>query len=111
VCNIVYPAYSTPDLFVLALQRLQTTRRRRVISRHGGVRSAAAIGNGQFYLERLADNTREARVSGEGQQSIWQTQLETCLPSGIAPTGFEKMFHDRNLKTILERNFFAMEES
>jgi cyclase len=111
VGNIVYLAYSTPDLFVRALERLQTRARPRVISSHGGVRSAAAIGNAQFYLERLADHTREARVSGEGEQSILQTQLETCLPSGIVPTGFEKIFHDRNLKTILEQNFFATEES
>jgi len=111
VGNIVYLAYSTPDLFVRALERLQNRSRSRVVSSHGDVRSAAAIGNAQFYLERLADRTREARVSGEGEQSILQTQLETCLPTGIAPAGFEKMFHDRNLKTILERNFFATEES
>ena len=107
VGNIIYLAYSTPDLFVCALEQLQTRTRSRVISSHGDVRSAAAIVNAQFYLERLADHTRAARVSGEGEQSVLQTQLERCLPTGIEPTGFEKMFHDRNLRTILDRKLFA----
>ncbi|HJP92343.1 MAG TPA: MBL fold metallo-hydrolase [Pyrinomonadaceae bacterium] len=111
VGNIIYLAYSTPDLFVRALERLQARARSRVISSHGDVRNAAAIGNAQFYLERLADHTRDARVSAEGEQSILETRLDSCLPTGVEPSAFEKIFHDRNLKTILERNFFAPEES
>ncbi|HEX6715769.1 MAG TPA: MBL fold metallo-hydrolase, partial [Pyrinomonadaceae bacterium] len=107
VGNIIYLSYSTPDRFVQALERLQARGRSRVISSHGDVRSAAAISNAQFYLERLADHTREARTSGE----LLETPLETCLPPGVEPTAFEKIFHDRNLKTILEQNFFAGRES
>lgn len=100
VGNIVYIAYSTPDLFVRALERLQTRRRSRVLASHGGVRSAATITNAQFYLERLAEIKREP---------LLETPLESCLPAGIDATDFEKIFHDRNLKTILEQNFFASE--
>ena len=107
VGDIVYLAYSTPDLFVRALERLQTRGRSRVISSHGDVRSATSIGNAQFYLDSLAEHTREARVSAQGEQSLLETQLETCLPAGVEATAFEKIFHDRNLKTILERNLFA----
>ena len=107
VGNIVYLNYSTPDRFVGALERLQSRARSRVVSSHGNVRTPASIHNAQFYLERLADRTREARVSAAGEQSLLQTELETCLPAGVAATAFEKMFHARNLNTILERNFFA----
>jgi glyoxylase-like metal-dependent hydrolase (beta-lactamase superfamily II) len=102
VGNIVYIAYSTPDVFVRALDRLQNKGRSRVLASHGGVRPAATITNAQFYLERLADITRE---------SLLETPLESCLPAGVEATDFEKIFHDRNLKTILERNFFASEQA
>jgi len=102
VGNIVYIAYSTPDLFVRALDRLQTRGRSRLIASHGGVRTAATITNAQFYLERLAGIRRE---------SLLETPLESCLPAGVEATDFEKIFHERNLKTILERNFFASEEA
>ena len=102
VGNIVYIAYSTPDLFVRALDRLQTRGRSRLIASHGGVRTAATITNAQFYLERLAGSRRE---------SLLETSLESCLPAGVEATDFEKIFHERNLKTILERNFFASEEA
>ena len=109
VGNIVklYLAYSTPDLFVGALERLQTKARPRVISSHGDVRSPAAISNAQFYLESLRDRTDEARASAAGEQSLLQAQLETCLPAGVRATPFEKIFHDGNVHTILKQNFFA----
>jgi glyoxylase-like metal-dependent hydrolase (beta-lactamase superfamily II) len=107
VGNIVYLAYSTPDLFARALERLQTKARPRVISSHGDVRSPDAIGNAQFYLESLRDRTDEARASAAGERSLLQARLETCLPAGVPATPFERIFHDRNLHTILEKNFFA----
>ena len=107
VGNIVYLNYSTPERFVGALERLQSRARGRLISSHGNVRSPAAISNAKFYLESLADRTREARASAAGEQLLLQTELGTCLPAGVAPTAFEKIFHARNLNTILERNFFV----
>lgn len=107
VGNIVYLAYSTPDLFGGALERLQMKARPRVISSHGDVRSPAAISNAQFYLESLRVRTDEARASAAGVQSLLQAQLETCLPAGVQATPFERIFHDRNLHTILDQNFFA----
>lgn len=106
VGNIVYLAYSTPELFVSALDRLQRRARGRLISSHGDVRSPAAIGNAQFYLESLRQRTNEARASANGERLL-EAQLETCLPAGVEPTPFERIFHSRNLHTILEQNFFA----
>src|SRR6185436_6610108 len=72
VGNIVYLNYSTPDRFVRALEQLQTRARSRVLSSHGNVRTPAAISNAKFYLDRLGDRTREARLSTEGEQSLLQ---------------------------------------
>jgi cyclase len=107
VGNIVYLAYSTPDRFVEALEKLEARVRTRLISSHGNVRSPAAISNAQFYLKTLGDRTREARTSSVGEKSLLQMQLETCLPAGVEATPFERIFHARNLNTILDRNFFA----
>ncbi|HKY44527.1 MAG TPA: MBL fold metallo-hydrolase [Pyrinomonadaceae bacterium] len=107
VGNIVYLAYSTPERFVHALEKLQARARSRVLSSHGNVRSSAAIGNAQFYLKSLAERTREARNSSVTEKSLLEAPLEIFLPAGVEATAFEKMFHARNLNTILERNLFT----
>ena len=103
VGNIVYLTYSTPERFVHALEKLKAKERGRVLSSHGSVRSAAAIGNAQFYLKSLGERTREARNSGT---SLLEAPLESFLPAGVQATAFEKIFHARNLNTILERKLF-----
>ena len=107
VGNIVYLTYSTPERFVHALEKLQARARSRVLSSHGNVRSSAAIGNAQFYLKSLAERTREARNSSLVEKSLLEAPLEVFLPAGVEATAFEKMFHARNLNTILERNLFT----
>src|SRR5204863_8089352 len=79
----------------------------RLISVHGNFRSPAAISNAQFYRKTLGDRTREALSAAEGQKSLLQAQLETFLPPGVEATSFERIFHARNLNTILDRNLFA----
>jgi cyclase len=106
VGNIVYLAYSTPGHFISALNRLQIRARSRLISSHGDVRDSTAILNAQFYLNSLRERTNEARASAEGEESLLQASLEACLPNGIDATPYERIFHARNLRTILERNFF-----
>ena len=103
VGNIVYLTYSTPERFVHALEKLKAKERGRVLSSHGSVRSAAAIGNAQFYLKSLGERTREAHNSGT---SLLGAPLESFLPAGVEATAFEKIFHARNLNTILERKLF-----
>ena len=107
VGNIVYLTYSTPERFAAALERLSARARSRVLSSHGNVRSSAAIGNAQFYLKRLGERTLEARASSAGEKSLLHVPLETLLPPGVEGSGFEKIFHTRNLNTIVERNFFV----
>jgi cyclase len=107
VGNIVYLAYSTPERLVSALERLQSRARSRVISSHGSIRSSTAISHAQFYLESLRGRATEARASSQGEHSLLQAALETCLPPGLDATPYEELYHERNLHTILERGLFA----
>jgi len=85
VGNLVYLAYSAPELFAIALDRLERRRRARIVASHGGARSSAAIGHARHYLGRL--------TAGE-------VKLESCLPEGVVGTDFERIFHERNLETL-----------
>ncbi|MCU1265866.1 MAG: metallo-beta-lactamase superfamily protein [Acidobacteria bacterium] len=106
VGNIAYLMYSTPECFFTALGRLQQAPRSRLISSHGDVRSTAAIGNALFYLERLRDRAFASNASGTAE-SFLKTPLENFMPPEVEPTPFERIFHERNLRTILERKLFA----
>jgi cyclase len=107
VGNIVYLMYSNPERFIPALERLESKARNRVLSSHGTVRSSRAISYAQFYLMSLGEKASEARASLEGEQSLLKTPLETCLPAGIEATAFEKIFHERNLHSVVDRRLFA----
>lgn len=85
VGNLVYLAYSAPELFAVALERLAQRGRGRIVASHGGAVSSAAIGHARHYLGRL--------TAGE-------TAIESCLPPGVAATDFERIFHERNLATL-----------
>jgi cyclase len=106
VGNIVYLNYSTPERFAPALERLKSRARSRVLSSHGSVRSSAAISHAQSYLGALEERAKHARVSAAGEQAVLQIPLETCLPANVAAVPFEKVFHERNLHTIIDRGFF-----
>lgn len=110
VGNIVYLTYSTPQRFVPALEKLTSKARSLVLSSHGSIRSSAAISHAQSYLNSLQERSMEARASAAGEQSILQLPLEMCLPSGVEAMPFEKIFHERNLRTILDRNLFTQYE-
>ena len=103
VGNIVYLKYSTPDRFVTALDNLkQKSADRRLLSSHGNVRSTDAIGNAQSYLARLGGRVGEVGFN----ESLLNIQLDDVLPAGVEPTSFERIFHQRNLETVLERRLF-----
>jgi glyoxylase-like metal-dependent hydrolase (beta-lactamase superfamily II) len=103
VGNIVYLAYSTPERFVPALDLLQSRARKRLLSSHGNVRDNAAISNAQHYLKSFRQLTSEALAATDREQSILELPIEACLPPGVDPTSFERMFHERNLHQFLER--------
>jgi len=88
VGNLVYLAYSAPEVFTFALERLERRRRARIVTSHGGAVSSAALGHARHYLGRL--------TAGE-------VTLEACLPEGVTGTDFERIFHDRNLETLRTR--------
>lgn len=103
VGNIVYLKYSTPERFVTALDSLkQKSPGRRLLSSHGSIRGTEAISNAQSYIASLG-----ARVGEVGfNESLLNIQLDDVLPAGVEPTSFERIFHQRNLETVLERRLF-----
>jgi cyclase len=107
VGNIVYLAYSTPERFFTALGRLQEYPRSRLISSHGNVRSTASIGNAHFYLEHIRDRALATGALVSPAASFLSAPLEEFMPAGLKPTSFERMFHERNLGTIVERRLFV----
>lgn len=102
VGNLVYLAYSEPELFAAALDRLDRRGRGRLLSSHGGVRSSQAITNAKTYLARLRE-----RAVGSDDDAVRAIPMEACLADGVAPTEFERIFHRRNLDAIIERQLFA----
>jgi glyoxylase-like metal-dependent hydrolase (beta-lactamase superfamily II) len=88
VGNLVYLAYSAPELVAIALDRLARRGRGWIVASHGGTVPSAAIGHARHYLGRL--------TAGE-------VALESCLPPGVIGTDFERIFHERNLATLEER--------
>lgn len=104
VGNIVYLKYSTSDRLQSALETLkQKPTDRRLLSSHGPIRSTDSIRNAQFYLEKLGE-----RVSKVGfNDTLLNTPLEMLMPGSVEPTSYERIFHQRNLETILERRLFA----
>lgn len=107
VGNMVYLAYSTPQIFKHALARLQRRGRSRVIEGHLGVRSARAISSAQFYLNSLEEKVRAARQQSTAEDAIRGIDLQSCLEPDVEGTDFENIFHKRNLDSIIERNLFA----
>ncbi|MDQ2855715.1 MAG: MBL fold metallo-hydrolase [Acidobacteriota bacterium] len=109
VGNIVYLAYSTPKRFFTALERLRQFPRSRLISSHGNVRSTSSVGNAISYLESLRDEAIATGASAGAAGSFLNAPLEKFMAAGIEPTKFERVFHERNLRTIVERKLFAAE--
>ncbi|HEX8775339.1 MAG TPA: MBL fold metallo-hydrolase [Pyrinomonadaceae bacterium] len=107
VGNLVYLYYSTPALMKTALERLLRRGRARIIEGHQGVLSGDTVGNALHYLEALASQVGAARLSANADDSIFEIGLEQCLKPGLAGTDFERIFHGRNLRTVIERGLFA----
>ena len=107
VGNMVYLAYSTPEIFRHALARLERRGRSRVVEGHLGARSARAISSAGFYLNSLEEKARAARRQPTAEDAIMEIDLQSCLEPDVESTDFENIFHKRNLNTIIERNLFA----
>jgi cyclase len=106
VGNMVYFMYSYPDAFFSAFNKIKERGRSKLLSSHSGIRTAAAVDSAIHYLQSLyVKSVKEWRNGSE--QNILDFSLDDCLPVGIRGTPFENIFHKRNLKTILERKFFA----
>ncbi len=106
VGNIAYLYYTTPEAMARALRSLEQRSRRRLIGSHMGVRSTDAVGNAVFYMDRLREEIN-ARRAVDAHDAVLKVELEDCVREGVEATRFEKMFHQRNLETIVERNLFA----
>ncbi|HEV7397831.1 MAG TPA: MBL fold metallo-hydrolase [Pyrinomonadaceae bacterium] len=98
VGNILYLRYSTAERLLSALDRLRSKSRPQIISSHGGVRGADAIDNAAYYLEQL-----RSRSSMGVDESILKAPLEDFLPASVTPVAYERLYHERNLQTIVAR--------
>jgi glyoxylase-like metal-dependent hydrolase (beta-lactamase superfamily II) len=107
VGNIVYLAYSTPQMFFTALERARRRNRRRLLASHLGVREGRAIDNAIHYLNALEGKVRSALETSDPPEAILTIELKECLAPGVEGSSFESVFHTRNLGAIVERNLFA----
>lgn len=107
VGNTAYLSYTAPELLDMGLVRLQQLRRSRVVPGHMGVLPGAAVGNALHYLKRLGERVVAARREA-GMDGIRAIRIEDCLAQGVAPTPFERQWHDINLKVVLERGVFTL---
>jgi cyclase len=107
VGNMVYLAYSTPEIFKHALARLRRRGRSRVIEGHLGARSARAIDSAAFYLNSLEEKVKAARRRDRADDAILGIELQNCLEADVEGTEFENIFHRRNLDSIIERKLFG----
>jgi glyoxylase-like metal-dependent hydrolase (beta-lactamase superfamily II) len=103
VGNIVYLKYSTPTRFANALEKLKQKSRTRLISSHGDIRSSDSINHAEYYLAKLGEQVRRLGYN----ESLLDTQLESLLPNDVEPIPFERVFHQRNLETVIERRLFS----
>jgi glyoxylase-like metal-dependent hydrolase (beta-lactamase superfamily II) len=106
VGRLVYLYYSTPNLALTALERLRRRARGRVVEGHQGVLDGETVNHALHYLNSLSQNVSQARLSTDSDAAIREIGLEQCLPEGLAGREFERMFHERNLQTIIERGLF-----
>src|SRR3982751_4312194 len=111
VGRLVYLYYSTPNLAQTALERLSRRGRGRVVEGHQGLLEGETVSHALHYLNSLAKNVARARLSTARDEAILEIDLDECFPANIEASGFEHVFHKRNLQTIIERGLFATGEA
>lgn len=109
VGNIVYIAYTAPEMLRHALRRLQRRGRGRLISSHMGLREGRAVEHALGYLDRLEANARAAWQADESGDAVLKIPLHECLHPGLKPSSFEELFHGRNLESIVGRRLLVPE--
>ena len=107
VGNLVYLFYSNPSSMHAALVRLRQRARATLVTSHGGPRRIVAADHALHYLDLLEMQVRAARLGESSRDAILAIDLDDCLPAGVEGSDFERIFHRRNLETIIERRFFS----
>ena len=112
VGNIVYVSKADPALLRSAIVRLRQLGRRTVIGGHMGRFPAAVLDNAIHYLGRLQAAVIRIRADAtplEAGDRIAAIPIEGCLAPGVAPSGFEREWHRRNLEAIVAQSIFALD--
>jgi cyclase len=107
VGNMVYFAYTTPELLEAALVRAEGRGRRRILSSHMGLRGPEAIASALFYVASLRARVRAAARYPDAGDRVRSIELQSCLPAGVEGSAFEEIYHARNLESILTRGLFG----
>ncbi len=107
VGRMVYLNYSTPRLAQAALERISRRARGRIVEGHQGLLDGDVVNSALHYLNSLGARIKEARLATKSDQAIREISLDQCLPPHVEGTDFERIFHQRNLQTVIERGLFA----
>lgn len=103
VGRLAYFSYSTHEAARRALVALRRRGRARLISSHEGVRPSEALDDAIHYLDSLKENVGEAWAAGAEGGAVLQIPVESCLRPGLEPSPYERLYHGRNLQSVVER--------
>jgi cyclase len=107
VGHLAYFAYSSPEIIEGALRRLKRRGRGRLLASHGGIVDPSALDRSLYYLRTLGEAVRDARGRAHPEEAIRRIPIEACLVPGLVATEFERLFHGRNLTSVVERDLYA----
>jgi cyclase len=109
VGNIVYLSKADPELIDEAILRVQQLGRSRIVGGHMGLLAPSALENARSYLRTLKASVArvQGQHKGEFEAAIANIRVEDCVAAGVAPTPFEREWHQQNLRVIPVQATFA----
>lgn len=112
VGNIVYLSKADPMAMRAAIGRMRQLGRSTIVGGHMGRFPASALDNAIHCLDRLQESVVDIRSNarpGEVDEYIGRIQIESCLAPRVTPTGFEREWHQNNLKVIVAQSTFTLD--
>jgi glyoxylase-like metal-dependent hydrolase (beta-lactamase superfamily II) len=114
VGNIVYLSKADPVLQRIAIGRIRTLGRSRIVGGHIGAFDARVLDNALHYLERIQQSVVSIRMHSPAAHvphRIASIRIEDCVESHVEPTPFEREWHGHNLDVIVSQSIFTLDAS
>ena len=108
VGRLIYLGYNAADLVQRAVREARQRGRGRIVASHGGVRPADDLSSALRYADRLEKTVRSLRSRGAGSEDILNVDVQKCFDEGAEATEFERLYHQRNLACIVDREMFRV---